>query len=225
MSEDLETHVFDLDKYGAGAETAVPAHASAGESVGIIDSFHSAESSDVALTASGCVASVCASRSAAAVASLAPAARVSSPAVFAVGSHARFTPMHDLRNSCSHTVVNSLGDQQSRKVRLSRTVGNRSVVQTVDMSPAPDAGTYRRSVDEVHAQRQILWTRQAASSGSGPGTGPGGRCGLVGGSLGCAAAIRGIPCSLVMPPGRHHRAPQSLGWEWVCGTEKSGVGC
>ena len=227
VSEDLETHVFDLGKHGAGAETAVPAHASAGESVGIIDSFHSAESSDVALTASGCVASVCARRSAAAVASLAPAARVSSPAVFAVGSHARFTPMHDARNSCSHTVVNSLGDQRSRKVRLSRTVGNRSVVQTVDMSPAPDAGTYRRSADEVHAQRQILWTRQAASSGGGPGpgpgTGPGGRCGLVGGSLDCAAAFRGIPCSLVMPPGRHQRAPQSLGWARVCGTEKSGV--
>ena len=108
VSEDLETHVFDLGKHGAGAETAVPAHASAGESIGIIDSFHSAESSDVALSASGCVASVCARRSAAALASLAPAARVSSPAVFAVGSHARFTPMHDARNSCSHTVSESV---------------------------------------------------------------------------------------------------------------------
>ena len=26
-----------------------------------------------------------------------------------------------------------------------------------------------------------------------------------------------------MPPGRHQRAPQSLGWARVCGTEKSGV--
>ena len=115
------------------------------------------------MTAFGCVASVCARRSAAAVASPAPAALVSSPAVFAVGSHARFTPVHDARNSCSHTVVNSLEDQRSRKVRLSCTVGNGSVVQTVDMSPALD----------VHAQRQILWTRQAASSGGGPGPGPG----------------------------------------------------
>ena len=69
-------------------------------------------------------------------------------------------------------------------------------------------------------------TQAACSVGDpdpGPGPGPGGRSGLVGGSLGCAAAIRGIPCSLVMPPGRHQRAPQSLGWEWVCGSEKSGV--
>ena len=57
----------------------------------------------------------------------------------------------------------------------------------------------------------------------GPGTGPGGRSGMVGGSLDRAAAFRGIPCSLVMPPGRHQRAPQSLGWARVCGTEKSGV--
>ena len=57
----------------------------------------------------------------------------------------------------------------------------------------------------------------------GAGPGPGGRSGLVGGASGFAAAFRGIPRSLVMPPGRHQRAPQSLGWERVCGTEKSGV--
>ena len=100
-------------------------------------------------------------------------------------------------------------------------------MQTVDMSPAPAAGTYRRSADEVHDQRQISRKRQAVCSvggpDPGPGTGPGGRSGLVGGSLGRAAAFRGIPCSLVMPPGRHQRAPQSLGWMRVCGTEKSGV--
>ena len=79
----------------------------------------------------------------------------------------------------------------------------------------------------MHDQRQISRKRQAVSSVGDPdpglGPGPGGRSGLVGGSLECAAAIRGIPCSLVMPPGRHQRAPQSLGWEWVCGSEKSGV--
>ena len=37
------------------------------------------------LSASGCVAAACARRSAAALASLAPASRVSSPAVFAIG--------------------------------------------------------------------------------------------------------------------------------------------
>ena len=232
LSELLEEPEFVLGKHVAvlseAAETAVSAHAPAGESTGILGSFQSAECSDVmTLSASGCVASACARRSAAALASLAPASRVSSPAVFAVGSHARFTPMHDARNSCSHTVVNSLRDQRCRKVRWSRTVGNRSVVQTVDMSPAPDAGTYRRSADEVHDQRQISRKRQAVCSvggpGPGPGTGPGGRSGLVGGSLDRAAAFRGIPCSLVMPPGRHQRAPQSLGWARVCGTEKSGV--
>ena len=56
------------------------------------------------LSVSGCVASACARLPAAALASsLAPASRVSSPAVFAVGSHARSTPMHDARNSCSNT--------------------------------------------------------------------------------------------------------------------------
>ena len=129
-------------------------------------------------------------------------------------------------NSCADT-ANSLLVERCRKVRLRSTVGNRSVVQTVDMSPAPAAGTYRRSADKVHDQRQVSRKRQAESSGRGPGpgpgAGPGGRSGLVGGSLDRAAAFRGIPCSLVMPPGRHQRAPQSLGWARVCGTEKSGV--
>ena len=180
------------------------------------------------LSASGCVASACALLPAAAPASsLVPASRVSSPAVFAVGSHARSTPMHDARNSCSNTAINSLRDQRCRKVRSSRTVGIRSVVQTVDMSPALVAGTYRRSADILHVQRQIPRKRRAESSGGGPGPGPGpgpgGRSGLVGRASGLAAAFRWIPCSLVMPPGRHQCAPQSHGWARVCGTEKSGV--
>ena len=120
--------------------------------------------------------SACLSVHACASLSSAPASAASSAAVV----HACSTPIH---NSCPDTVSNSLVER-CRKVRWRSTVGNRSVVQTVDMSPAPDAGTYRRSADEVHDQRQILWTRQAASSGGGPGpgpgTGPGGRCGLVG---------------------------------------------
>ena len=92
---------------------------------------------------------------------------------------------------------------------------------------APAAGTYRRLPTQCMTQRQVSRKRQAESSGRGPGpgsgAGPGGRSRSVGGALGCAAAFRGIPCSLVMPPGRHQGAPQSLGWEWVCGTEKSGV--
>ena len=131
-------------------------------------------------------------------------------------------------NSWSDTAPNSLRVQNSRrKVSLNSSVGSRSVVQTVDMSPAPAAGTYQRSADKVHDQRQVSKKRQADSSGRGPGpgpgSGPGGRSRLVGGALDRAAAFRGIPCSLVMPPGRHQRAPQSLGWARVCGTEKSGV--
>ena len=179
------------------------------------------------LSSSGCLSvHACASLSSAPASfasSLGVCPVTSSVASSAAVAHVCSTPTH---NSCPDTVLNSLVER-SRKVRSRSTVGNRSVVQTVDMSPAPAAGTYRRSADEVHDQRQIPRKRQATCSVGDPvpgaGPGPGGRSGLVGGSLGCAAAIRGIPCSLVMPPGRHQRAPQSLGWEWVCGSEKSGV--
>ena len=95
----------------------------------------------------------------------------------------------------------------------------------VDMSPAPAAGTYRRSAGTVHTQRQVPRTRLAECSAvsPGPGSGPGGRSGLVGEVPGLAAACLEIPCSLVMPPGRHQSAPQSLGWARVCGTDESGV--
>ena len=81
----------------------------------------------------------------------------SSPSAFvsAAVAHARSTPMHDAHNSCSDTAMNSLRVQRStsynpqgvvalnsrRKVRQSCTVGSRFVEQTVDMSPAPAAGT------------------------------------------------------------------------------------
>ena len=146
----------------------------------------------------------------------------SSAAVSAAVVHACSTPTH---NSCSDTVSNSLLVERCRKVRLSSTVGSRSVVQTVDMSPAPAAGTYRRSADKVHDQRQVSRKRLAESSGGGPGPGPGSgrRYGPGGGVSGLAAASLEIPCSLVMPPGRHQFAPQSLGWARVCGSGKSGV--
>ena len=68
------------------------------------------------LSASGSVASACALLSAAALASsLAPASRVSSPAVFAVGSHARFTPMHDARNSLLTRRLIRLGTSGAEK--------------------------------------------------------------------------------------------------------------
>ena len=122
----------------------------------------------------------------------------------AVDAHARFTPVHDAHNSCSDTAINSLRVQRAtsynpegvvahnsrRKVRWNRTVGSRSVVQTIDMSPAPAAGTYRRSADKVHDQRQVSRKRRAESSrgNPGPGPGPGGRSGFGGGVSGHAAA-------------------------------------
>ena len=98
-------------------------------------------------------------------------------------------------------------------------------MQTVDMSPAPAAGKYRRSADKMHDQRQVSRKRVAECSGEcpGPGPGPGGRSGRGWGVSGLAAASLEIPCSLVMPPGRHQFAPQSLGWVRVCGTEQSGI--
>ena len=86
-------------------------------------------------------------------------------------------------------------------------------------------GTWHWHLLDGHAQRQVLRKRQAESSGVGavPGPGPGGRSSLVGGVPGLAAACLDIPCSLVVPRGRHQFAPQSPGWARVCGTEDSGV--
>ena len=149
-------------------------------------------------------------------------------------AHADDPLMHDVLNSSlrvqratSYNPEGVVALNSRRKVRLTSTVRFGSVEQTVDMSPAPAAGTYRRSVDEMHGQRQVSrkrWTKGSwGGPGPGPGLGPGGRSGPVGGASGFAAVFREIPRSLVMPPGRHQRAPQSLGWERVCGTEKSGV--
>ena len=70
-----------------------------------------------------------------------------------------------------------------RKVRTSPTIGKETAALTEDMSPAPAAGTYRRSASTVHDQRLVSRQSLARSSGTGvgPGPGPGGRSGLVGG--------------------------------------------
>ena len=97
-------------------------------------------------------------------------------------------------SSCNPQGVVALNSR--RKVRQSCTVGNRYAEQAVDMSPARDAGTYRRSAGTVHAQRQVPRKRLARSSGVRgavqvlvPVVGlvwlgvPGPRCGLLGGFL------------------------------------------
>ena len=173
----------------ATAGRSSPAHATAGESDSSFGFCCLSEIEFPSLNSSGCAAAVACARwpAAASSSSFSPAPGCSSFAVSAVVAHARFTPMHDAHNSCSDTAINSLRVQRAtsynpqgvvahnsrRKVRLSSTVGSRSVVQTVDMSPAPAAGTYRRSADKVHDQRQVSRKRLAESSGGGPGPGPG----------------------------------------------------
>ena len=122
-----------------------------------------------------------------------------------------------VQHSTSYNLQGVVAPNSRRKVRRICTVGNRSAERTVDMSPAPAAGTYRRSA----STRKRL--ARSSGVGAGPGPGPGGRSGLVGGVPGLAAACLEIPCSVVVPPGRHQIAPQSLGWARVCGTENSGV--
>ena len=228
------------------AEAAVVA-ATSGDSVGTIGLHQVIESARTSLIHESSLARSCADvggSCAVGVASVSAA-----PCVAALHAGRSLTYARAAANACgevargsnswSDTAVNSLRVQRSssynpqgvvapnsrRQVRLSSTVGSRSVVQTVDMSPAPAAGTSRRSAGTVHAQRQVPRKRLAGSSGvgAGPGPGPGGRSGRVGGVSGLAAACLEIPCSLVMPPGRHQFAPQSLGWARVCGTGKSGV--
>ena len=129
----------------------------AGESKRIISLRQRYESDFPSLNSPGCATAVaCACWPAVASSSSFPAPGCSSSAVSAVDAHARFTPMHDAHNSCSDTAINSLRVQRAssynpegvvahnsrRKVRLNRTVESRSVVQTVEMSPVPAAGTY-----------------------------------------------------------------------------------
>ena len=78
-----------------------------------------------------------------------------------------------VQRATSYNPEGVVAHNSCRKVRLESSVGDRSVVQTVDMSPAPVAGTYRRSVDEMHDQRQISRKRQAVCSGGDPDPGPG----------------------------------------------------
>ena len=230
----LEVRESDLTKMNGMAVAGATAGATPGESQRIIGLRERYESDFPSLNSSGCFSvDACASLPAVPGVSARVCPVSSFSAVSAAVAHALSTPMHDAHNSCSDTAMNSLSYNPQgvvplnsrRKVRQSCTVRSRSAEQIVDMSPASAAGTYRRSAGTVHDQRQVSRKRLAGSSvvGAGPGPGPGGWSGLVGGALDHTAACLGIPCSLVMPPGRHQHAPQSLGWARVCGTERSGV--
>ena len=113
-----------------------------------------------------------------------------------------------VQHSVSYNLQGVVAPNSRRKVGQSCTVGNRYAEQTVVLSPAPAAGTYRRSAGTVHAQRQVPRKRLARSSGVGvdPDPGPGGRCGLVGGVSGLAAACLEIPCLLVVQSKAHFLA-------------------
>ena len=155
LSKDTTALLEDLDSDRSMTDGDAVALATAGESEGIFGSrsvieSHSRHNSSLGV---GVVAGarVSALLVVPATASSSAAAVVSVTAV----AHVRSTPMHDAYNSCSDTAMNSRRVQRCRKVRQSCTVGIRSVEQTVDMSPAPAAGTYRRSAGTVHTQRQV----------------------------------------------------------------------
>ena len=144
----------------ATAGRSCSAHATAGESDSSIGFCRLSEIEFPSLNSSGCAAAVACARLPAAASSspFSPAPGCSSSAVSAAVAHARFTPMHDAHKSCSDTAINSLRVQRAtsynpqgvvahntrRKVRLSSTVGSRSVVQTVDMSPGWNISTVCR---------------------------------------------------------------------------------
>ena len=70
-----------------------------------------------------------------------------------------------VQQSTSHNLQGVVAPNSRRKVRRSCTVGNRSAERTVVLSPAPAAGTFRRSASTVHVQRQVSRNRLARSSG------------------------------------------------------------
>ena len=138
VSKDTTALVEDLDSDRSMTDGDAVALATAGESRNL--GLHSVIESHSRHNSSWGVGVVAGARVSAlpvvpATASSSAAAVVSVAAV----AHARSTPMHDVCNSCSDTAMNSLRVQRCRKVRQSRTVGIRSVEQTVDMSPAPAA--------------------------------------------------------------------------------------
>ena len=128
--------------------------------------------------------------------------------VASVSNSGRSDTVNSLRvqRSTSYNLTGVVAPYSRRKVRQGCTIGSRYAEQTVDMSPAPAAGTYRRSAGTVHAQRQVPRKRLAKSSGvgAGPGPGLGGRSGYE-----TAWATPGHVCSCPNSYGRGAVLPQA----------------
>ena len=103
----------------------------------------------------------------------------------------------------------------SRKARPSPTIGRGSAVLTEDMSPAPAAGTYRRSAGTLHDQRQVTRSKLARSSETGAGSVWSGS-----GVPGLAAACLGITGGAIWASSV---CAEISGLGAVCGTDNSGV--
>ena len=132
-SENQDTFATLQISESGSALVSTSSGATAGESERIIGSRLSqipSLSSSVCLSVHACASLSSAPASAASSLGVCPV--TSFVASSAAVAHVCSTPIH---NSCPDTVLNSLVER-SRKVRSRSTVGNRSVVQTVDMSPA-----------------------------------------------------------------------------------------
>ena len=114
----------------------------------------------VSVSAAPCVAALLARRSL----TYARAAANACGEVASASNSGCLDTVNSLRVQCStsYNLQGVVAPNSQRKVRQGCTVGSRYAEQTVDMSPAPAAGTYRRSAGTVHAQRQVPRKRLAA---------------------------------------------------------------
>ena len=202
--------VPQLAEVGGAAESA--AHATAGDSEGIIGLHVSHSSRDLPINSSnsfGCVAAVACARlpavpgvSAAASSSAFPSASL------AVVAHARSTPMHDAHNSWSDTG------------RVQGPTGRRCTKGGVS-SPAEDL----RPVSEVEAGvnfRPAGGVRRQVA-GSIPRRQPGTRTRQGKGSVVTPSLHPEVPGIQFVSPGYGLDIRQSMGWTKVCGTARSGI--
>ena len=191
---------------GGAAESA--AHATAGDSEGIIG-LHASHSSRVlpinSSNSLGCVAAVACARLPA-VPGLSATASSSAfpPASLAVVAHARSTPLHVARNSWSDTG------------RFLGPTGRRCTKGGVS-GPAEDL----LPVSEVEAG--VIFRPTGGIRGSLPGRQPGTGTRQVKGSVVTPSLHLEVPGIQFASPGYGLDIRQSMGWTKVCGTTRSGI--